>query len=91
MMNAVLFMAMSSYFLCRTIYLQAGLGWSVLRARLAAVSFALTTTVFAGVGSLFVSMVDAHASRVASRVPAGHGGVPGSPHRAEARGGSGRA
>jgi EmrB/QacA subfamily drug resistance transporter len=49
-MNSLLFMAMGSYFLCQTIYLQAGLGWSVLRAGLAGVPFALTTTVFAGVG-----------------------------------------
>ena len=49
-MNSLLFMAMSSYFLCQTIYLQAGLGWSVLHAGLAGVPFALTTTVFAGVG-----------------------------------------
>jgi EmrB/QacA subfamily drug resistance transporter len=49
-MNALLFMAMASYFLCQTIYLQAGLGWSVLKAGLAGVPFALTTTVFAGVG-----------------------------------------
>jgi MFS family permease len=49
-MNALLFMAMASYFLCQTIYLQAGLGWSVLRAGLAGVPFALTTTVFAGAG-----------------------------------------
>ncbi|MGO4343585.1 MFS transporter [Pedococcus sp. 2YAF34] len=49
-MNSLLFVAMSSYFLCQTIYLQAGLGWSVLKAGLAGVPFALTTTVFAGVG-----------------------------------------
>jgi EmrB/QacA subfamily drug resistance transporter len=49
-MNSLLFMAMASYFLCQTIYLQAGLGWSVLKAGLAGVPFALTTTVFAGVG-----------------------------------------
>jgi EmrB/QacA subfamily drug resistance transporter len=49
-MNALLFTAMASYFLCQTIYLQAGLGWSVLKAGLAGVPFALTTTVFAGVG-----------------------------------------
>ena len=49
-MNSVLFMAMASYFLCQTIYLQAGLGWSVLKAGLAGMPFALTTTVFAGVG-----------------------------------------
>lgn len=49
-MNSLLFMAMASYFLCQTIYLQAGLGWSVLQAGLAGVPFALTTTVFAGVG-----------------------------------------
>ena len=49
-MNALLFASMSSYFLCQTVYLQAGLGWSVLRAGLAGVPFALTTTVFAGVG-----------------------------------------
>ena len=50
-MNSLLFMAMGSYFLCQTIYLQAGLGWSVLKAGLAGVPFALTTTVFAGSGS----------------------------------------
>jgi EmrB/QacA subfamily drug resistance transporter len=49
-MNALLFMAMASYFLCQTIYLQAGLGWSVLRAGLSGVPFALATTVFAGLG-----------------------------------------
>jgi EmrB/QacA subfamily drug resistance transporter len=49
-MNSLLFMAMGSYFLCQTIYLQAGLGWSVLKAGLSGVPFALTTTVFAGVG-----------------------------------------
>ena len=49
-LNALLFMAMASYFLCQTIYLQAGLGWSVLKAGLAGMPFALTTTVFAGVG-----------------------------------------
>ena len=49
-MNSLLFMAMASYFLCQTIYLQAGLGWSVLKAGLAGVPFALTTTVFAGLG-----------------------------------------
>ena len=49
-MNSLLFMAMASYFLCQTIYLQAGLGWSVLKAGLAGVPFALTTTVFAGIG-----------------------------------------
>jgi EmrB/QacA subfamily drug resistance transporter len=49
-MNSLLFMAMGSYFLCQTIYLQAGLGWSVLKAGLSGIPFALTTTVFAGVG-----------------------------------------
>jgi MFS family permease len=49
-MNSLLFMAMGSYFPCQTIYLQAGLGWSVLKAGLSGIPFALTTTVFAGVG-----------------------------------------
>jgi hypothetical protein len=48
--HLLLFMAMSSYFLCQTVYLQVGLGWSVLRAGLAGVPFAVTTAVMAGVG-----------------------------------------
>ncbi|PRY56292.1 EmrB/QacA subfamily drug resistance transporter [Knoellia remsis] len=47
-LNAVLFMAMAAYFLCQTIYLQAGLGWSVLKAGLVGVPFAVATTVCAG-------------------------------------------
>lgn len=47
-LNALLFMAMSSYFLCQTIYFQAGLGWSVLKAGLTGVPFSLMTTVTAG-------------------------------------------
>jgi EmrB/QacA subfamily drug resistance transporter len=46
----VLFWAMAAYFLAQTIYLQAGLGWSVLQAGLASVPFAVTTAVCAGVG-----------------------------------------
>ncbi|CCH69622.1 putative transmembrane efflux protein [Phycicoccus elongatus Lp2] len=49
-LNAVLFLAMSAYFLCQTIYLQAGLGWSVLKAGLVGVPFAVTTAVMAGFG-----------------------------------------
>ena len=47
-LNALLFMAMGSYFLCQTIYLQAGLGWSVLKAGLVGVPFSVMTTVTAG-------------------------------------------
>ncbi|QBR93730.1 MFS transporter [Nocardioides euryhalodurans] len=46
----VLFVSMSAYFLAQTIYFQAGLGWSVLKAGLVGVPFAVTTAVFAGFG-----------------------------------------
>ncbi|MEH3034758.1 MAG: MFS transporter [Aeromicrobium erythreum] len=46
----LLFVAMSAYFVALTIFLQAGLGWSVLEAGLVNVPFALTTAVAAGVG-----------------------------------------
>ena len=46
----VLFVSMAAYFLAQTVYVQAGLGWSVLKAGLVSVPFALTTAVFAGVG-----------------------------------------
>ncbi len=46
----LLFVAMSTYFVAMTIYLQAGLGWSVLEAGLVNLPFALTTAVAAGVG-----------------------------------------
>ena len=46
----VLFVSMSAYFLAQTIWFQAGLGWSVLKAGLVGVPFAVTTAVCAGVG-----------------------------------------
>ena len=46
----VLFVSMSAYFLAQTIWFQAGLGWSVLKAGLVGVPFAVTTAVFAGFG-----------------------------------------
>ena len=48
--HGLLFVAMGATFLCQTVYLQAGLGWTVLHAGLAGVPFALSTSVFAGVG-----------------------------------------
>lgn len=46
----VLFISMSAYFLAQTVYFQAGLGWSVLKAGLVGVPFAFTTAAFAGFG-----------------------------------------
>jgi EmrB/QacA subfamily drug resistance transporter len=46
----VLFVSMSAYFLAQTIWFQAGLDWSVLKAGLVSVPFAVTTAVCAGVG-----------------------------------------
>ncbi len=46
----VLFVSMAAYFLAQTVYFQAGLGWSVLKAGLVSVPFAVTTAVFAGYG-----------------------------------------
>jgi EmrB/QacA subfamily drug resistance transporter len=46
----VLFVSMSAYFLAQTVYFQAGLGWSVLKAGLVGVPFAFTTAAFAGFG-----------------------------------------
>ena len=46
----VLFVSMSAYFLAQTMYFQAGLGWSVLKAGLVGVPFAVTTAAFAGFG-----------------------------------------
>lgn len=51
----VLFVSMAAYFLAQTVYVQAGLGWSVLKAGLVSVPFALTTAVFAGVGVTVVA------------------------------------
>lgn len=45
----VMFVGLSAYFVAITVYLQAGLGWSVLKAGLANLPFALTTAVMAGV------------------------------------------
>jgi MFS family permease len=46
----VLFVSMSAYFLAQTVYFQAGLGWSVLKAGLVGVPIAYTTAAFAGFG-----------------------------------------
>lgn len=46
----VLFVAMSAFFLAQTIFLQAGLGWSVLKAGLAGIPFAIATSAMAGYG-----------------------------------------
>jgi EmrB/QacA subfamily drug resistance transporter len=46
----LLFVSMGAYFLAQTIYLQAGLGWSVLKAGLTAIPFAVTTAAMAGYG-----------------------------------------
>jgi EmrB/QacA subfamily drug resistance transporter len=48
--HGLLFVAMGATFLCQTVYLQAGLGWSVLHAGLAGLPFALATSLFAGIG-----------------------------------------
>ncbi|HEU4998691.1 MAG TPA: MFS transporter [Lapillicoccus sp.] len=48
--HGILFVAMGATFLCQTVYLQAGLGWSVLHAGLAGMPFAVATSVFAGLG-----------------------------------------
>ena len=46
----LLFVSMGAYFLAQTIYLQAGLGWSVLKAGLTGIPFAVTTAAMAGFG-----------------------------------------
>ncbi|WP_431841889.1 MFS transporter [Calidifontibacter indicus] len=46
----LLFGALSAYFLAQTIYFQAGLGWSVLKAGLVGVPFAIATSAAAGFG-----------------------------------------
>ncbi len=46
----LLFVSMGAYFLAQTIYLQAGLGWSVLKAGLTGIPFAVTTAAMAGYG-----------------------------------------
>jgi len=48
--HGLLFVGMGATFLCQTVYLQAGLGWSVLHAGLAGLPFAVATSVFAGIG-----------------------------------------
>jgi hypothetical protein len=48
--HGLLFVAMGATFLCQTVYLQAGLGWTVLHAGLAGLPFAVATSVFAAVG-----------------------------------------
>ena len=49
--GALLFIASAGYFLSSTLYLQAGLGWSVLKAGLVNVPFAIVCTVTAGLGA----------------------------------------
>jgi EmrB/QacA subfamily drug resistance transporter len=46
----VMYLAMGALFIAQTIYFQAGLGWTVLKAGLAGLPFALATTVTAGIG-----------------------------------------
>ena len=58
----VLFVSMAAYFLAQTVYFQAGLGWSVLKAGLVSVPFAVATAVFAGYG------VTVLAARIGRRV-----------------------
>ena len=58
----VLFVSMSAYFLAQTVYFQAGLGWSVLKAGLVAVPFAFTTAAFAGFGVTVLAPRSAAAS-----------------------------
>ncbi len=48
--HGLLFVAMGATFLCQTVYLQAGLGWTVLHAGLAGLPFAVATAGFAGIG-----------------------------------------
>jgi MFS transporter len=48
--HGILFVAMGAVFLCQTVYLQAGLGWTVLHAGLAGMPFAVATTISAGIG-----------------------------------------
>ncbi|MEO7071428.1 MAG: MFS transporter, partial [Nostocoides sp.] len=48
--QVLLFVGISAYFLGQTIYLQAGLGWSVLQAGLIGIPFAVTTAGMAGYG-----------------------------------------
>lgn len=53
--------ALAAYFLAQTIYFQAGLGWSVLKAGLVGVPFAVATSVAAGLG---VTVLAARIGRV---------------------------
>ena len=61
-MLGVLFISMSAYFLAQTVYLQAGLGWSVLKAGLVGVPFAFTTAAFAGFGVTVLAPQDRSSS-----------------------------
>ena len=56
--HGLLFVAMGATFLCQTVYLQAGLGWTVLHAGLAGLPFAVATSVFAGVGMAVLGPAD---------------------------------
>ncbi|WP_235435434.1 DHA2 family efflux MFS transporter permease subunit [Nostocoides australiense] len=51
LVGGLLFIAGTGYFLAGTIYFQAGLGWSVLKAGLVNIPFALICTVTAGAGA----------------------------------------
>lgn len=48
---ALLFVTTAGYFLASTLYFQAGLGWSVLKAGLVNIPFAVVCTVTAGLGA----------------------------------------
>ncbi|MFW5472859.1 MFS transporter [Knoellia sp. CPCC 206450] len=49
--GALLFVASAGYFLANTLYFQLGLGWSVLKAGLVGIPFAVVCTVTAGLGA----------------------------------------
>ncbi|KGN31644.1 MFS transporter [Knoellia sinensis KCTC 19936] len=49
--GSVLFVLCAGYFLSTTLYLQMGLGWSVLKAGLVNIPFAITATIGAGSGA----------------------------------------
>lgn len=52
LVQSLLFVGLAGYFLATTIYLQAGLGWSVLETGLVNLPFAVTCTVTAAVGAV---------------------------------------
>jgi EmrB/QacA subfamily drug resistance transporter len=51
LVGSLLFIVCAGYFLSTTLYLQIGLGWSVLKAGLVNIPFAMTATIGAGTGA----------------------------------------